>query len=130
VQLADANEVANFNIDGTGSAADVAGIFSLATGAGNPNIHDMDFSNVTGTGIQFTPLTRTDTTNPALKTVAGNVTIDDVNFDDMLGVEIDINSATTEDVTNPNVTLQETIATSASGCGIRTTTAPRRSPTT
>jgi hypothetical protein len=110
VRLADANEVANFNIDGTGTAAGVAGVFSPATGAGNPNIHDMDFSNVTGTGIQFTPLTRTDPDDASLKTVAGNVTIDNVNFDDMAGIEIDINSATTEDVTDPNVTLLETIA--------------------
>ena len=64
----------------------------------------------TGTGIQFTPLTRPNETNPALSTVAGNVTIDDIEFDNMGGVEIDINSATTTDVTNPNVTLQETIA--------------------
>lgn len=109
VRLADINEVANFDINGTGSAANVAGIFAPGTGAGNPNIHDMDFSNVTGTGIQFTPLTRPNATNPALSTVAGNVTIDDVNFDDMGGVEIDLNLATTTDVTNPNVTLQETI---------------------
>jgi hypothetical protein len=110
VQLADANEVANFNIDGTGSAAGANGIFSPATGAGNPNIHDMDFSNVTGTGIQFTPLTRTDPDDASLKTVAGNVTIDSVDFDDMAGVEIDIDSETSEDVTDPNVTLLETIA--------------------
>ncbi|MGD9636248.1 MAG: beta strand repeat-containing protein, partial [Pirellulales bacterium] len=110
VRLADTNEVANFNIDGTGSAAGAEGIFSPGTGAGNPNIHDLDFSNVSGTGIQFTPLTRPDEDNPALSTVAGNVTIADVNFDNMAGVEIDINSATTTDVTDPNVTLQETIA--------------------
>jgi hypothetical protein len=110
VQLADLNEVANFNIDGTGSAALAAGIFSPGTGAGNPNIHDIDMRDVLGTGIQFTPLTRPNDTNPALSTVAGNVTIDDVNFTDMLGVEIDINSETATDVTNPNVTLQETVA--------------------
>lgn len=109
VRLADTNEVANFNIDGTGGVAGAHGIFSPGTGAGNPNIHDIDFSNVSGTGIQFTPLTRPNTTNPALSTVAGNVTIDDVNFNNMGGVEIDINSFTTTDVTNPNVTLQETI---------------------
>lgn len=110
VRLADTNEVANFNIDGTGSAAGAAGIFSPGTGAGNPNIHDLDIANVSGTGIQFTPLTRPSDTNPAQSTVAGNVTIDDVNFDNMGGVEIDINSFTATDVTNPNVTLQETIA--------------------
>lgn len=109
VRLADTNEVANFNIDGTGSLAGAHGIFSPGTGAGNPNIHDLDISNVSGTGIQFTPLTRPNASNPALSTVAGNVTIDDVNFTDMGGVEIDINSFTTTDTTNPNVTLQETI---------------------
>ncbi len=112
VELADANEVANFNIDGTGSAANAEGVFSPMAGAGNPNIHDMNISNVAGTGIQFTPLTRTDTTNPALKTVAGNVTIDNIVFRNMAGVEMDIDSFTSEDVTNANVTLNETIAVS------------------
>lgn len=110
VRLADTNEVANFDIDGTGSLAGAEGIFSPGTGAGNPNIHDLDISNVSGAGIQFTPLTRPNDSNPALSTVAGNVTIDDVNFNNMGGVEIDINSFTSTDVTNPNVTLQETIA--------------------
>jgi len=110
VELADTNEVANFDIDGTGSVAGAEGIFSPVTGAGNPNIHDLDISNVSGTGIQFTPLTRPNETNPTLSTVAGNVTIDDVNFNNMGSVEIDINSFTATDVTDPNVTLQETIA--------------------
>ena len=108
MRLADTNEVANFNIDGTGSAAGVAGIFSPGTGAGNPNIHDIDMSNVTGTGIQFTPLSR-DNTNTALKTVAGNVTIDSVNFRTWLASR-STSIRTSTDVTDPNVTLQETIA--------------------
>ncbi len=104
VQLADANEVANFNIDGG-----LAGLFSPGTGAGNPNIHDMNISDTTGDGIVFTPLTRTNTTNPLLKTVAGNVTIDDVVFDNVGGNEININSFTAENLNDPNVALQETI---------------------
>ena len=108
VRLADTNEVANFNIDGTGSTAGAAGIFSPGTGAGNPNIHDVDMSNVSGTGIQFTPLSRNNTNN-AFKTIAGNVTIDSVKFESMGGVEIDIDSESA-DASNSNNTLQETIA--------------------
>jgi hypothetical protein len=124
ITLADANEVANFDIDGNNITA--RAIASPGTGAGNPNIHDLTIRETTSHGIQFTPQTLTDTddldndTNITEQFVRGNVTINNVTFTDIGGNGVNIDSANA-DVGSPNVTLQETIAltniTSTNGTG-------------
>ncbi len=125
VQLADANEVANFDIDGQNITA--RAIAAPATGAGDPNLHDLTIKNTTSDGIFFKPEDFIDTNdvngngNTTERLVRGNVTIDNVTFDNVGGNDIDINSATAVDVTLPTVTLEETLAlsniTSTNGIG-------------
>jgi hypothetical protein len=129
ITLRDANEVANFDIDGQGVTT--RAIAAPMNGAGNPNLHDLAISNTTGDGIATTPLTITDTNdvdndnNTSEQIVRGNVTISDVTFDNIGGDDIDINAFTATDTTDPNVTLQETItitdvtSTNGNGAGVR-----------
>lgn len=107
VRLADANEVANLEIDG-GQRGIVAG----SNGAGNPLLHDLMIHDTMSDGIVLTPFVRVDADDPDLKTVAFNVTIDEVMFENIGGTELNINADTTEDVTDPDVTLLETIVVS------------------
>ncbi len=114
VTLADNNEVSNFDIDGQSTLT--RAITAPVGGAGNPNLNHLSISNTVGDGIEFTPITITDTedldndTNVTEQFVRGNVTISDVVFDNIGGDGIDINSFTATDVTLPTVTLQEAIA--------------------
>ena len=105
VTLADNNEVANFDINGNNVTT--RAIAAPASGAGNPNLHDLAISNTTSGGIEFTPDTITDPNDATRQIVQGNVTIDTVSLTNVGGNGIDINSATTTDVTLPTVTLQE-----------------------
>lgn len=120
VNLADTNEVSNFDIDGQGITA--RAIVSGPAGAGNPGLRELSIKNTTGDGIVTTPFVRVDEDNPNLKTVAGSVTINNVTFDNIGGNDIDIDAATTEDVNNSNITLQETLSitnvTSTNGNGV------------
>ena len=109
ITITDLNEVSNFTIDG-GTRAIVAG----ASGAGNPDLHDLTIRNTTDDAIVLTPFVRTDTEdadddgNVTERTVAFNVNIEDVTFENIGGDDIDLNAATI-DVTQPDVTLQEAI---------------------
>jgi hypothetical protein len=130
ITLADANEVANFDIDGQGVTA--RAIASPAMGSGNPNLHDLAISNTTGDGIALTPLIFTDTEdidddgNTTEQFVRGNVTINELTFDNIGGDDIDINSDTGAITpTTMDVTFQETISimnvtsTNGNGAGVR-----------
>ena len=104
-------------------------IASPATGAGNPNLHDLAIMNTGGNAISFKPDSFVDTNdtngngNTTETIVPGNVTINKVTLTNVGGNGIDINSdaPTGVDVTMPNVTLQEVIAisnvTSTGGTG-------------
>ncbi len=101
VTLADANEVANFTLNG-GASAIVAG----ALGAGNPNLHDMAISNTTGDGIVLTPFERVDGANT---TIAFNAMLNNLTFSNVGGNDIDIDAASVSNPTAANVTLNELI---------------------
>jgi hypothetical protein len=130
ITLADANEVANFDIDGQGVTA--RAIASPVGGSGNPNLHDLAISNTTDDGIALTTLVFTDTEdldedgNTTEQIIRGNVTINDITFDSIGGDDIDIDSdAGALLPTTPNVTFQETItinnvtSTNGGGSGVR-----------
>jgi hypothetical protein len=124
VVLADNNEVANFDMDGQNVTA--RGIAAGASGAGNPDIHDMSIKNTTGDAVHLTPLSFVDVndtdndTNTTETIIHGNVTIDKLTLDNIGGNGVDI-TGTNINVPQPDVTLQETIAlsniTSTNGAG-------------
>jgi hypothetical protein len=113
IELADANEVNNFTIDGQ-NVTNTA-IASPAAGSGNPVLRNLSIVNTIDDGIRLTPLTITDTddvdndNNVTETIVRGNVTIDDVIFNNIGGDDIDINAFTATNIAAPNTTLQEVI---------------------
>lgn len=101
VRLADGNEVANLNfVDGA------SGITGVGNTGGDPNLHDMTFTNQTGDAIVLTPLERVD---GADTTIAFNATLENLTFTGVMGNDIDIDATTVADPTAANVTLNELI---------------------
>jgi hypothetical protein len=117
VSMADTNEVANFTIDGNSSGdANNAAIGPGANGIGSPNIHDMIFQNVNGSGLQqgvalTKSLLRDNDGNPATpqKTIAFNSTLNNLTFTNLLGTEISIDATLPSGIVlpDPNITNQE-----------------------
>ncbi len=126
VTLANRNEIANFDMNGNNNVG-LAAIAAPATGAGNPNIHDLAIMNTGGDAIFFKPDSFIDTNdtngngNTTETIVPGNVTINKVTLTNVGGNGINIDSTSPVDVTLPNVNLQELIAisnvTSTGGTG-------------
>jgi hypothetical protein len=117
VSLADTDEVANFTIDGSSGPGPTLGIGPGANGAGNPNIHDMLFQNVAGTGldkgIMLTSFLRdnngTDAT--AGQTIEFNVNLSKLTFNNLNSDEITIDATPPNGIVLPdsNITNNETM---------------------
>jgi hypothetical protein len=114
IQLADANEVNNFDIDGMG-VTNQAIASDPVNGSGNPVLRNLDISNTVDDAIHLTVLDFVDTEDIDNDTIVnetfvrGNLTIDDVTFDNIGGDDIDYLGSDV-DPANPNTTYQELIA--------------------